>query len=90
LRLLRRHWRSVSSGLLRRPENQSARWSIPLWRSGRCIPNKSIPRWLNTHGPSGNPSFLFGTVCRDAIFLGQGHVNQLTKGIGLHKIQAFL
>jgi hypothetical protein len=41
--LLRRHWRSVSSRLLRRPENQSARWSIPLWRSGRCILNKSIP-----------------------------------------------
>jgi hypothetical protein len=28
-------------------------------------------------------------VCRDAILLGQGHVNQLTKGIGLHKIQTF-
>jgi hypothetical protein len=70
LRLLWRHWRSVSSWLLRWPENQSARWSIPLWRSGRCIPNKSIPRWLNTRGSSGNPSFLFGTVCRDAILLG--------------------
>jgi hypothetical protein len=28
-------------------------------------------------------------VCRDAILLGQGHVNQLTKGIGLHKVQTF-
>jgi hypothetical protein len=28
-------------------------------------------------------------MCHDAIFLGQGHVNQLTKGIGLHKVQAF-
>jgi hypothetical protein len=33
---------------------------------------------------------LFGTVCRYAILLVQGHVNQLTKGIGLHKFQAFL
>jgi hypothetical protein len=45
---------------------------------------------LNTRGSSENPSFLFGTICRDAILLGQGHVNQLTKGIGLHKVQAFL
>jgi hypothetical protein len=90
LRLLRRHWRSASSWLLRRPENQSARWSIPLWRSGRCILNKSIPRWLNTRGSSGNPSFLFGTVCHDTILLGQGHINQLTKGISLHKVQVFL
>jgi hypothetical protein len=29
-------------------------------------------------------------MCHDAILLGQGHVNQLTKGIGLHKVQAFL
>jgi hypothetical protein len=90
LRLLQRHWRSISSLLLGRAENKSARWGIPLWFSGRCIPNKSIPRWLNTRGSSGNPSFLFGTVCRDAILLGQGHVNQFTKGIGLHKVQAFL
>jgi hypothetical protein len=88
--LLRRHWRSIPSWLLRRPKNQSTRWSIPLWHSGRCIPNKSIQRWLNTCGSSGNPSFLFGTVCHDATFLGQGHVNQFTKGIGLHKVQAFL
>jgi hypothetical protein len=70
LRQLRRYWRSVSSWLLRRPENQSTRWSIPLWRSGRCILNKSIPRGLNTRGSNRNPSFLFGTVCRDAIVLG--------------------
>jgi hypothetical protein len=29
-------------------------------------------------------------VCRDTILLGQGHVNQFTKGIGPHKVQAFL
>jgi hypothetical protein len=75
--------------LLRRPKNQSAKWSIPLWCSRRCILNKSIPRGLNARGSSGNPSFLFGTVCRDTIFLSQGHVNQLTKGIGRYKVQAF-
>jgi hypothetical protein len=79
----------IPSLLLRWPENQSAKWSIPLWRSRRCILNKSIPRGLNTRGSSGNPPFLFDTVCGDAIFLGQGHVNQLTKGIGLHKVQTF-
>jgi hypothetical protein len=45
---------------------------------------------LNTSGSSGNPSFLFSTVCNDAILLGQGHVNQLIKGIALHKVQVFL
>jgi hypothetical protein len=45
---------------------------------------------LNTRGSSRNPSFLFGMVCRDTILLGQGHVNQFTKGIGLHKVQVFL
>jgi hypothetical protein len=29
-------------------------------------------------------------VCRDTILLSQGHINQLTKGIGLHKVQVFL
>jgi hypothetical protein len=89
LRLLRRYGRSIPSLLLRRPKNQSAKWSIPRWRSRRCILNKSIPRGLSTRGSSGNPSFLFGTVCRDGILLGQSHVDQLTKGIGLHKVQAF-
>jgi hypothetical protein len=87
--LLRRYGRSIPSLLWRRSENQSAKQSIPLWRSRRCIMNKSIPRGLNTRASSGNPSFLFGTVCHDAILLGQGHVNQLTKGIGLHKVQTF-
>jgi hypothetical protein len=45
---------------------------------------------LNTRGSSGNPSFLFGTMCRDTILLSQGHINQLTKGISLHKVQVFL
>jgi hypothetical protein len=71
--LLRRYGRSIPSLLLRRPENQSAKWSIPLWHSRRCILNKSIPRGLNARGSSGNPSLLFGTVCRDAILLGQDH-----------------
>jgi hypothetical protein len=78
--LLRRYERSIPSFLLRRPKNQSAKWSIPLWHSRRCIQNKSIPRGLNAGGSSGNSSFLFSTVC---------HVNQLTKGIGLYKVQAF-
>jgi hypothetical protein len=75
--------------LLRRPENQSAKWSLPLGCSRRCILNESIPRRLNTRGTSGNFSLLFGTVCRDAILLGQGHVNQLTEGICLYKVQTF-
>jgi hypothetical protein len=28
-------------------------------------------------------------VCRDAILLGQGHVNQLAEGICLYKVQTF-
>jgi hypothetical protein len=28
-------------------------------------------------------------MCRDAILLGQGHVNQLTEGICLYKVQTF-
>jgi hypothetical protein len=87
--LLRRYGRSIPSLMLRQPEHQSAKWSIPLWHSRRCILNKSIPRWLNTHRSSGNSSFPFSTMCHDTIFLGQGHVNQLTKVIGLHKVQAF-
>jgi hypothetical protein len=62
--LLRRYGRSIPSLLLRRPQHQSAKWSIPLWRSRRCILNKSIPRWLNTRRSSGNSSFLFSTMCR--------------------------
>jgi hypothetical protein len=65
--LLRRYGRSIASLLLRQPENQSAKWSIPMWCSRRCILNKSIPRGLHARGSSGNPSLLFGTVCRDAI-----------------------
>jgi hypothetical protein len=87
--LLRRYGRSIPSLLLRRPENQSAKWSIPLWRSGQCILNKSIPRGLNARGSSGNPALLFGTVCRDTILLNQGHVNQLAEGIRLYKVQTF-
>jgi hypothetical protein len=45
---------------------------------------------LNTRGSSENSSFLFGMVCRDTILLSQGHTNQLTKGISLHKVQVFL
>jgi hypothetical protein len=44
LRLLRRYRRFISSLLLRRAENQSARWGIPLRRSELCIGNKMIPR----------------------------------------------
>jgi hypothetical protein len=69
--LLRRYGRSIPSLLLRWPENQSAKRSIPLWCSRWCILNKSIPRGLNARGSSGNPSLLFGTVCRDAILLGR-------------------
>jgi hypothetical protein len=29
-------------------------------------------------------------MCHDAILLGQGHINQLTESISLHKVQAFL
>jgi hypothetical protein len=29
-------------------------------------------------------------MCRDTILLSQGHINQLTKGISLHKVQVFL
>jgi hypothetical protein len=71
------------------PENQSAKWSIPLWHSGWCILHKLIPRGLNARGSSGNPALLFGTVCRDAILLSQGHVNQLTESICLYKVQTF-
>jgi hypothetical protein len=81
--------RSIPSLLLRRPENQSAKRSIPLWCSRQCILNKSIPRGLNARGSSGNPSLLFGTVCHDAILLSQGHVNQLAEGICLYKVQTF-
>jgi hypothetical protein len=28
-------------------------------------------------------------MCRDAILLGQGHVNQLAEGIRLYKVQTF-
>jgi hypothetical protein len=87
--LLRRYGRSISSLLLRRPENQSAKRSIPLWRSRRCILNESIPRGLNAHGSSGNLSLLFGTMCRDRILLSQGHVNQLVESICLYKVQTF-
>jgi hypothetical protein len=87
--LLRRYGRSIPSLLLRRPENQSAKLSIPLWRSRRCILNESILRGLNARGSSGNPSLLFGTVCHDAIFLSQGHVNKLTESICLYKVQTF-
>jgi hypothetical protein len=87
--LLRTYGRSISSLLLRRPKNQSVKRSIPLCRSRRCILNKSIPRGLNTHGSNGNPALLFGTVCRDAILLSQGYVNQLTEGICLYKVQTF-
>jgi hypothetical protein len=87
--LLRRYGRSIPSLFLRRPENQSAKRSIPLWCSRRCILNESIPRGLNARGSSGNPSLLFGTVCRDAILLSQGHVNQLAEGICLYKVQTF-
>jgi hypothetical protein len=88
--LLRRYGWSIPSLLLRWPENQSTKWSIPLWRSRRCSLNESIPRRLNARGSSGNPSLLFGTVCRDAILLSQGHVNQLAEGICLYKVQTFL
>jgi hypothetical protein len=44
---------------------------------------------LNARGSSGNPALLFGTVCRDAILLSQGHVNQLAEGIYLDKVQTF-
>jgi hypothetical protein len=87
--LLRRYGRSIPSLLLRWPENQSAKRNIPLWRSRRCILNKSIPRGLNADGSSRNLSLLFGTVCRDAILLSQGHVNQLAEGICLYKVQTF-
>jgi hypothetical protein len=87
--LLRRYGRSIPSLLLRQPENQSAKRSIPLWRSRRCILNESIPRGLNARGSGGNLSLLFGTVCRDAILLTQGHVNQLAEGICLYKVQTF-
>jgi hypothetical protein len=87
LRLLRRHWRSVSSLLLGRAENKSARWGILLRRSGRCIPNKSIPRWLSTCGSSRSLSLLFGMVYRDAILLGQGHVNQFTKVLAFSRFR---
>jgi hypothetical protein len=29
-------------------------------------------------------------MCRDAVLLGEGHINQLTKSISLNKVQAFL
>jgi hypothetical protein len=87
--LLQRYGKSISSLLLRRPENQSAKWSIPLWRSRWCTLNESISRGLNTCGSSGNPSLLFGTVCCNAILLSQGHVNQLAEGICLYKVQTF-
>jgi hypothetical protein len=44
---------------------------------------------LNARGSGGNPSLLFGTVCRDAILLSQAHVNQLAEGIFLYKVQTF-
>jgi hypothetical protein len=87
--LLPRYGRFIPSLLLRRPENQSAKWSIPLWRSRRCIMNKSILRGLNARGSSGNPALLFGMVCRDTILLSQGYVNQLTERICLYKVQTF-
>jgi hypothetical protein len=42
LRLLRRHGRSISSLLLGRAENKSARWGIPLRCSELCVGNNTI------------------------------------------------
>jgi hypothetical protein len=44
---------------------------------------------LNARGSSGNPAFLFGMMCRDAILLSQDHINQLAEGICLYKVQTF-
>jgi hypothetical protein len=76
--------------LLRGPESQSADQGISLWRSRRYILNQLILQGLNARGSSGDPSLLFSTVCRDAILLSQSHVNQLTEGIRLDKVQTFL
>jgi hypothetical protein len=44
LRLLWRHWRSISSLLLGWPEDKSTRWGIPLRCSELYIRNNPIPR----------------------------------------------
>jgi hypothetical protein len=68
--LLRRYRGSIPSLLLGRPENQSAKWGIPLWLSNLCIRNNPIPRWLNTRGSSRSLSFLLNMMCQDTILLG--------------------
>jgi hypothetical protein len=78
LRWSRRHWRSIPSLLLRRAENQSARWGIPLRRSELRIRNNSIPRWLNTRGSGRSLPFLLGMMCHDIVFLGQSHIHKFT------------
>src|SRR6185369_10796033 len=87
---LLRDWRSESSLLLRRPKNKPARWGISLWSSWWSILHQTIPRWLSTRGSRWCLSLLLGAVRSDAIFLSNGHVDQLIISIWLNKVQAFL
>jgi hypothetical protein len=67
--LLRGHRRSKPSLLLRRPKNQSTRWGIPLWCSGRRIGNNPIPRWLSARGSSRVLPLFLGIVRHNTILL---------------------
>jgi hypothetical protein len=67
--LLRGHRRSKPSLLLRRPKNQSTRWGIALWCSGRRIGNNPIPRWLSARGSSRVLPLFLGIVRHNTIFL---------------------
>jgi hypothetical protein len=84
------HRRSELPLLLRRPKNQSSRRGITLWCSGRRIGNNPIPRWLRTRGSSRVLPLLLGGMRHNAVFLSQGHVDQLTESVGLYKVQALL
>jgi hypothetical protein len=67
--LLRGHRRSEPSLLLRRPKNQSSRWSIALWCPGRRIGNNPIPRWLSTRGSTRVLPLLLRRMRHNAVFL---------------------
>jgi hypothetical protein len=70
LLLLRRCRRSISSLLLGRPKNQSAKWGIPLWCSYLGVRNDPISWWLSTQGSRGGLSFLVSTMRYNTVLLG--------------------
>lgn len=75
LLLLLRIWRFESSLLLRRPKNQSACWCITLRSFRWSILHQTISRRLRARGCRRCFPLLFGTMCRDTIVLGNGHID---------------